>query len=394
MEKKYSALVVDDRDNWRDLLGELLLEGDFDVDYASDYEGALESMLEKDPPYHLVVTDIRLVDEEQDNEDGIRLLDTLKKYSQFTKTIVITGYPSIDTAKKALSGEGSALDYFEKFPANRKGFDEEGYIQTAKKAANLADEGRPDSLTQREWNILIIEPNLLWRKKLVDLLQKLHYLVDQIDSIDSLLPSFQQENKSYGLIFIRDKLLNNSDTFFLYVQKYHPESKIVMLTDQFIENIVRKIQEGSIFSVVTLQDDLPFTNNVHEVTKGAFMPWRQKYINADISIPKEKLNYKIGEKCILELEIQDKWRAEATPVSFSPQHGAYGKSLIKVFTFAPSCKIISGTERFWDVSKSNPNKKFLIEFIPQTEGEVKISIDLDQDNRWIGRIEKTIQVSG
>jgi len=118
-EKKYSVLVVDDLKNWRDTLTDIL-EDQFDVKTAKDYEGALSVIQRQTPPFHVVVTDMRLKDEVVDNVDGLRLLEYLKEQGNEVQAIVLTGYGDVETTKRAISHLG-AFDYFEK-PFNNNEF--------------------------------------------------------------------------------------------------------------------------------------------------------------------------------------------------------------------------------------------------------------------------------
>lgn len=120
-DKKYSILVVDDQENWRDLLVELLKE-DFDVISAKDYEDALNKIKNQNPPFYVIVTDMRLEDDEVGNEDGLKLIEYLDRRGDETKTIVVTGYATVDTAKRALSTL-NAFDFLEKRPSNGDKFD-------------------------------------------------------------------------------------------------------------------------------------------------------------------------------------------------------------------------------------------------------------------------------
>ncbi len=111
-EKKYSVLVVDDQANWRETLVDLLSEG-IDVESTGSYEDALSKIQKKSPPFHVVVTDMRLKDEVVGNVDGLGLLEYIKGLDNGTKAIVVTGYGDVETTKRAISHLG-AFDYLEK----------------------------------------------------------------------------------------------------------------------------------------------------------------------------------------------------------------------------------------------------------------------------------------
>jgi len=139
--KKHSVLVIDDQKNWRELLSEILRD-QFDVSTADTYTGALAAIQRQRPPYHVVVTDMRLEDGQPGNEDGLKLLEYLKQHGRGTKTILVTGYATVPTARKALA-ELDAFDYVEKYPSEgTRKFDFKQFKSTVRKAAEAADEIR------------------------------------------------------------------------------------------------------------------------------------------------------------------------------------------------------------------------------------------------------------
>lgn len=90
-EKPKRILVVDDQDNWR-LALRVLLEGEgYQIEEAGTFQQAKNSLASAQ--YDLVVLDVRLVDEQIFNVQGLELLQDIKQRSPLTKTIIITGYP-------------------------------------------------------------------------------------------------------------------------------------------------------------------------------------------------------------------------------------------------------------------------------------------------------------
>jgi ActR/RegA family two-component response regulator len=134
MSKKcYSVLVVDDRDNWRELLTEIL-DDQFEVKSAKDYESAVAAIQDRNPPFHVVVTDMRLVDEQEHNEDGLRLIEYLNKRGDETKTIVVTGYATIGSTTRALT-KLKAYYYLEKNPSDETSFNPDKFKELVFDAA-------------------------------------------------------------------------------------------------------------------------------------------------------------------------------------------------------------------------------------------------------------------
>ncbi|MGD8333680.1 MAG: response regulator, partial [Desulfobacterales bacterium] len=61
----------------------------------------------------LAVLDIRLVDVDENNEDGIQLLAEIRRHLPFTRVIMITGYGTMETQRKAFK-QYQAFDFFSK----------------------------------------------------------------------------------------------------------------------------------------------------------------------------------------------------------------------------------------------------------------------------------------
>jgi two-component system nitrogen regulation response regulator NtrX len=92
------VLIVDDYSDWRDMLSGLI-----------EREGHRVENKDLD----LVILDIRLVETEENNEDGMRLLAEIRKRLSFTRVIMVTGYGTMETQRKAFK-EFQAFDFFSK----------------------------------------------------------------------------------------------------------------------------------------------------------------------------------------------------------------------------------------------------------------------------------------
>jgi ActR/RegA family two-component response regulator len=134
--KKRKILIVEDYPNWRDFMVQLL-EDEFDVTKAENYEEAINIIQNQVLPFHVIVADIRLRDNDQDNKDGLRLVEEVNRISRFTKAIVITGYPSVDTTKEAIR-KLRVFEYLEKSPWDDS-FDPFLFCKTVREAADNAE---------------------------------------------------------------------------------------------------------------------------------------------------------------------------------------------------------------------------------------------------------------
>ncbi len=164
-KNRHSVLIVDDQQNWRDLLSDLLkYTNQFDVENAETYHDALNRIELRNIPYSVVITDVRLVDEDRLNEDGLRLIEKLNNMKGSTKTIVVTGYPSHEIARKLLKLD--AYDYFEKYPSDGSYFKKEDFVKSVCQAASDVD---------REKNCFVIMP---FRKEFDEIFECIREMVE------------------------------------------------------------------------------------------------------------------------------------------------------------------------------------------------------------------------
>lgn len=97
-----NILIVDDEKAVRDSLKELLVMEDYQVDEAEGGEEALDLLNDKD--FDLVLLDIKMP-----GVDGVQVMQQMKKYHPETKSIILTGHGTLDTAIEAI--RSGAQDY-------------------------------------------------------------------------------------------------------------------------------------------------------------------------------------------------------------------------------------------------------------------------------------------
>jgi len=105
-------LIVDDYSDWRNMLSGLIEREGHLVESVSTREGAL-AYIDENKDLDLVILDIRLVETEENNEDGMRLLAEIRKRLSFTRVIMVTGYGTMETQRKAFK-EFQAFDFLSK----------------------------------------------------------------------------------------------------------------------------------------------------------------------------------------------------------------------------------------------------------------------------------------
>lgn len=143
-QDRLRVLIVDDQPNWLEALSDMLESASYEIETATSYDEAMDKLRQR--AFHVVVTDQRLVDEEEANIEGILLLDEVAKFRDGTEAIVVTGYPTIEAVKKALRGR-DAFDYILKRPEEGGPFNIREYREQVKKAAKKAMEARQKTIT-------------------------------------------------------------------------------------------------------------------------------------------------------------------------------------------------------------------------------------------------------
>lgn len=103
-------LVVDDDEDSRNLIANVLHEFGYDVNSAGDLNNAIKLL--KDIKYEIVITDKNMPGNNDNTEGGMDLLRFIKNESPETEVIMVTGYATIETAIEAM--KLGAFDYIHK----------------------------------------------------------------------------------------------------------------------------------------------------------------------------------------------------------------------------------------------------------------------------------------
>ena len=105
MERKLELLVVDDEPIVGKRLKSALEKYGYEVESYETGQGAIERLKERQ--FDIVVSDVRM-----DDADGLDVLEAVKQSSSRTKTILITGYATVELAREALAK--GAFDFLAK----------------------------------------------------------------------------------------------------------------------------------------------------------------------------------------------------------------------------------------------------------------------------------------
>lgn len=105
MTDKNRILIVDDDETVRRSYLRSLESLSCNIEAASDGEQALQTMQAK--PFDVVLLDMRMP-----GQDGLSVLRTIKQKWPESEVVIITGYPTVDSAKEAV--RLGAYDYISK----------------------------------------------------------------------------------------------------------------------------------------------------------------------------------------------------------------------------------------------------------------------------------------
>lgn len=126
------VLIVEDYSDWRDLLSGMLQREGLDVETAGSLQEA-QDVLQSSKDLDLAILDIRLVETDETNEDGMRLLSEIRKRYIFTRVIMITGHGNMEMQRKAFR-EYKVFDFFRKEQFNSDDF-RQGVQEAVQEAA-------------------------------------------------------------------------------------------------------------------------------------------------------------------------------------------------------------------------------------------------------------------
>ncbi len=104
-DRSIQILVLDDDKDTREIVQHLLSKNGYKVKTASDPEQGFALMAQH--AFHVLILDLRLP-----GSDGIEVLRQIRQRDQDLAIIVLTGYPSVDSAVASL--KGGVSDYVQK----------------------------------------------------------------------------------------------------------------------------------------------------------------------------------------------------------------------------------------------------------------------------------------
>ena len=99
------ALIVEDERSWQQVLEEILTDAGLTVDIAEDLETAVAKL--RTQPHRLAVVDLSLGSGDDRDQDGLRVLDAVRRHDPGCVPLLLTGFATVELAVSALTEHGA-----------------------------------------------------------------------------------------------------------------------------------------------------------------------------------------------------------------------------------------------------------------------------------------------
>ncbi len=201
------ALVVEDDPSWQQILTEILSDASLAVSDASLTVSAASSLAEalallKQEAFRVAVVDLSLSGRDHRNEDGLKILEAVRRLQPGCRSILLTGYATVELAVSVLT-EYEAFTFLRKENFQRQHFLE--IIQRALASPPTLSEGptgqQPaDRSEEGLAPALVVEDDAGWRNILSELLVDAGYEARLCSSFGEALGCMRRENFSLAVM--------------------------------------------------------------------------------------------------------------------------------------------------------------------------------------------------
>ena len=204
------ALVVEDDHSWQQIISEILSDCGLEVDVATNLNDAALHL--KSLPHRLAVVDLSLSPNDHNNYDGLRVLDAVRRLDPNCRTILLTGFATVELAVTALTDYG-AFTFLRKESFHRSQFRDIVYrilvsppiIATPVPASGgtapvSAAKGQTGPLKNHREKALVVEDDAGWRSILEELLGDAGFLVRTCASFGDALGYLRKDRFSLAVI--------------------------------------------------------------------------------------------------------------------------------------------------------------------------------------------------
>jgi len=204
------ALVVDDDPAWQEIISEIIADCGLEVDIAGGLDEAVINL--KTNTHRLAIVDLALSPEDHNNCEGLLVLEAARRVDPNCRTILLTGFATVELAVSALSQYG-AFTFLRKENFQRAQFRE---IVSSAMAAPLKVPLSSNIITnptiQKETvsishkteisaeKALIVEDDAGWRSILTELLTDAGFQVRACTSFGDSLGNIHREKFTLAVV--------------------------------------------------------------------------------------------------------------------------------------------------------------------------------------------------
>jgi len=204
------ALIVEDDRSWQQILREILSDAGLAVDLTDNFAAAGDIL--RAHPHRIAVIDLALGEGDFNNQDGIRVLDAVRRHDPGCVPIMLTGFATVELAVNVMTHYG-AFSCLRKETFDRAEF--RRLIEQALASASSIEKGndRPDDKTGSAASaagrspqnaamgaVLVVEDDAGWRNILAELLRDVGYEVRLCNSFGEALGCLRRENYRLAIV--------------------------------------------------------------------------------------------------------------------------------------------------------------------------------------------------
>jgi DNA-binding NarL/FixJ family response regulator len=203
------ALIVEDDHSWQQIMSEILSDCGLGVDVVGSFDDAIANI--KSQTHRLAVVDLSLSPNDHNNQDGLRVLDNIRRLDPNCRTILLTGFATVELAVTALTDYG-AFTFLRKESFQRSQFKDivNRILVSAPQAVSASGTpAAPPSITSRiqpagakppAARALIVDDDAGWRSILEDQLTEAGFKPQVCTSFGEALGFLRRDRFSIAVV--------------------------------------------------------------------------------------------------------------------------------------------------------------------------------------------------
>ncbi len=201
------ALIVEDDNSWQQIMSEILADCGLEVNIASSLDEAIPLL--KNQTHRLAVVDLSLSPNDHNNKDGLRVLDHVRRLDPNCRTILLTGFATVELAVTALTDYG-AFTFLRKESFQRSQFKDIVHrilVSAPQPTESIKASPNPITIASNTQTsttpikkALIVEDDAGWRSILEDLLNETGFQVHASTSFGEALGFLRKDKYSVAVL--------------------------------------------------------------------------------------------------------------------------------------------------------------------------------------------------